>query len=54
MQERGDEIDFQASEFEEKNFIPNDLFAYELHNDGTLEELQEQIHDLLDEILNVF
>lgn len=51
MEERGDTIDHEALAFEEKTFIPDELFAYELNNNGTLEELQEQIQDLIEKLI---
>lgn len=53
MQERGDDIDFNALAFEEKSFIPDHLFAFEIQNNGTLEELMEKIHDLFEELIAI-
>lgn len=53
MQERGDEIDFNALAFEEKNFIPDHRFAFQIDNNGTVEELIEKIQDLFDDLIAI-
>lgn len=53
MQERGDDIDFNALAFEEKSFVPDHRFAFELKNNGTIEELAEQIQDLLEDLIAI-
>lgn len=53
MEERGDDIDFNALAFEQKSFIPDHYFAFELKNNGTVEELAEQIQDLFEELIAI-
>lgn len=53
MEERGDKIDFDALAYEEKTFIPKHYFSFNLNNNGTIEELAEQIQDLFESLIAI-